>query len=279
MLEVLLLGLKKQNRLKGRNHGMNGLKEFMETAARETRPRVLIIEDEPSLIHIIELGLTYEGFEVFTARTGPDGLEIALSKPFDLVLLDLMLPGLDGLEVCRKIRLASTVPIFFVTANDSLDDRLRGFEAGADDYIIKPFQFKELVARMRAILRRQSLDAPGPANSFTPLDTPKNINLIQVVDLTLNVTTREFWRGDRQIDLSMREFELLELFMRHPNHVLKRQAILDRIWGFDFTGDANIIEVYVRYLRNKLGSPNVIQTVRGVGYVLRYQPRHSGEPL
>ena len=258
---------------------MNSLKEIRPTTTREHRPRVLVIEDEPGLVYFIEMGLTYEGFEVVNASTGPGGLEIALTKPFDLVLLDLLLPGMDGLEVCRKIRQASPVPIFFVTAVDSLDDRLRAFEAGADDYIVKPFQFKELVARMRAILRRQTLDAPGPPNTFTQPDTAKELNFIQVVDLTLNVTTREFWRGDRPIELSMREFELLELFMHHPNHVLKRQTILDRIWGFDFTGDANIIEVYVRYLRNKLGPPNVIQTVRGVGYVLRYQPRQPGDQL
>jgi DNA-binding response OmpR family regulator len=258
---------------------MNSLKEIRPTTTRENRPRVLVIEDEPGLVYFIEMGLAYEGFEVVSASTGPGGLEIALTKPFDLVLLDLLLPGMDGLEVCRKIRQASPVPIFFVTAVDSLDDRLRAFEAGADDYIVKPFQFKELVARMRAILRRQTLDTPGPANTFIPPDTAKDLNFIQVVDLTLNVTTREFWRGDRLIELSMREFELLELFMLHPNHVLKRQTILDRIWGFDFTGDANIIEVYVRYLRNKLGSPNVIQTVRGVGYVLRYQPRQPGDLL
>ncbi len=258
---------------------MNSLKENMLTAARDTRPRILIIENEPGLIYFIEMGLTYEGFEVFSASTGPDGLEMALSKPFDLILLDLMLAGMDGLEVCRKIRQASPVPIFFVTANNSLDDRLRGFEAGADDYIVKPFHFKELVARIRAILRRQSRDTPAQVNTFIQAETPKDSNLIQVVDLTLNVTTREFWRGERPIELSMREFELVELFMRHPNQVLKRQAILDHIWGFDFSGDANIIEVYVRYLRNKLGPPNVIQTVRGVGYVLRYPARQPGDQL
>lgn len=261
---------------------MNTLKEIMQTATiREIRPRVLVIEDEPGLVYFIELGLTYEGFEVASASTGPAGLEMALTRPFDLVLMELTLPGMDGLEVCRKIRQASPVPIFFVTSLDGLDNRVRGFEAGADDYITKPFQFKELVARMRAMLRRQSLDAPFASNSYSnsyPQAEPsRESHLLQVVDLALNVTTREFWRGERLIELSAREFELLELFMRHPNHVLKRQAILDRIWGFDFTGDANIIEVYVRYLRNKLGPPNVIQTVRGVGYVLRYQLRPTGE--
>lgn len=258
---------------------MNGLKEMLPATSRETRPRVLVIEDEPGIVYFIELGLAYEGFEVCSATSGPEGLEMALTKTFDLILLDRMLPGMDGLEVCRKIRQSSAVPIFFVTALDNLDDRVAGFEAGADDYIAKPFQFKELVARMRAVLRRQSLVSSGPASSFNPPETGKDSNIIQVVDLTLNVTTREFWRGERLIELSMREFELLELLMRHPNQVLKRQAILDHIWGFDFTGDANIIEVYVRYLRNKLGPPNVIQTVRGVGYVLRYQPRPPGELL
>lgn len=252
---------------------MASLKETLPASPRESRPRVLVIEDEPGILYFLELGLNYEGFEVVSAAGGPEGLEMALTRSFDLVLLDRLLPGMDGLEICRKIRQASPVPIFFVTALDSLEDRVEGFEAGADDYIVKPFQFKELVARMRSILRRQSLDAPGPARPFSLPETARDASLIQVADLTLNTITREFWRGELPIELSMREFELLELFMRHPNHVLKRQTILDRIWGFDFTGDANIIEVYVRYLRNKLGPPNVIQTVRGVGYVLRYQPR------
>lgn len=256
------------------------LKENSTVSTRESRPRVLIIEDEPGIVDFIELGLNYEGFEVASVNNGLDGLEMALTKQFEVVLLDLMLPLLDGLEVCRKVRAASPVPIIILTAMDNLDDRVRGLDAGADDYMTKPFQFKELVARIRAILRRQSLDTNGPGN---PLEGPRTGQVIQVADLALDVETREFSRDGRVIELSLREFELLELFMRHPNHVLKRQTILDRIWGFDFTGDTNIIEVYVRYLRNKMGEPNLIQTIRGVGYVLRQPPRpkereeHSGD--
>lgn len=252
---------------------MDSLKETTTILAREARPRVLIIEDEPGIVDFIELGLNYEGFEVASVNNGLEGLEMALTKQFDLILLDLMLPLLDGIEVCRKVRQVSPVPIIILTARDDLDDRVMGLDAGADDYITKPFQFKELVARIRAILRRQSLDTPRPGSHFAKNEGPKAGQLIQVADLTLNVDTREFSRGSRAIDLSLREFELLELFMRHPNQVLRRQTILDRIWGFDFTGDTNIIEVYVRYLRNKMGEPNLIQTVRGVGYVLRQLPR------
>jgi two-component system response regulator MprA len=205
---------------------------------------------------------------------------MALANPPDLILLDLMLPLLNGIEVCRKVREVSAVPIIFLSARDDLDDRVLGLEAGADDYITKPFQFKELVARMRAVLRRQA-PPKSPSNYHPALNEgPGPAALIQVADLKLDLTTREFFRDNRLIELSMREFELLELFMRHPNQVLKRQQILDRIWGFDFIGDANIIEVYVRYLRNKLGEPNVIQTVRGIGYALRNQPRSKeGEEI
>ncbi len=248
---------------------MDSLKETTLILPGEARPRVLIIEDEPGIVDFIELGLNYEGFEVFSVNNGLDGLEMALTRPFNLILLDLMLPLLDGIEVCRKVRQVSPVPIIILTARDELDDRVMGLDAGADDYIIKPFQFKELVARIRAILRRQSLDIPKPGSNFATSERPKSGQLIQVADLLLDVDTREFSRGSRAIELSLREFELLELFMRHPNQVLTRQTILDRVWGFDFTGDTNIIEVYVRYLRNKLGEPGLIQTVRGVGYALR----------
>ncbi len=253
---------------------MDSLKETTIILPGEARPRVLVIEDEPGIVDFIELGLNYEGFEVFSVNNGLEGLEMALTRPFDLILLDLMLPLLDGMEICRKVRQVSPVPIIILTARDELDDRVMGLDAGADDYIIKPFQFKELVARIRAILRRQSLDIPKPG--FATSERPKSGQLIQVADLLLDVDTREFTRGSRAIELSLREFELLELFMRHPNQVLTRQTILDRVWGFDFTGDTNIIEVYVRYLRNKLGEPGLIQTVRGVGYVLR-QPLRPNE--
>jgi two-component system, OmpR family, response regulator MprA len=259
-----------QNGLPGK---MDSLKETATDLPRQCRPRVLIIEDEPGIVEFIQMGLNYEGFDSFSVNNGLDGLEIALANPPDLILLDLMLPLLNGIEVCRKVREVSAVPIIFLSARDDLDDRVLGLETGADDYITKPFQFKELVARMRAVLRRQAPLKSHSSHHPTLNEGPGPTGLIQVTDLKLDLTTREFFRDSRLIDLSMREFELLELFLRHPNQVLKRQQILDRIWGFDFTGDANIIEVYVRYLRNKLGEPNVIQTVRGIGYALRSQPR------
>lgn len=254
------------------NLKMESIKE-MAAQPQEVRPRVLIIEDEPGIVEFIQMGLSYEGFDSFSVDNGLEGLEMALANSPDLILLDLMLPLLSGIEVCRKVRQVSAVPIIFLTARDGLDDRVLGLEAGADDYIIKPFQFKELVARMRAVLRRQALGKPQPHSNPVLKEGPEPTGLLQVADLKLDLTTREFFRGRRLIELSMREFELLELFLRHPNQVLQRQTILDRIWGFDFIGDANIIEVYVRYLRNKLGEPNLIQTVRGVGYVLRHQSR------
>jgi two-component system response regulator MprA len=241
---------------------MNNLKDINPASPKETRPRVLIIEDEPGMVDFIEMGLSYEGFEATSVNNGLEGLEMALSQPVDLILLDLMLPLLDGIEVCRKVRQVSPVPIIILTARDELDDRVLGLDAGADDYITKPFQFKELVARMRAVLRRQTLLNPKPGANPALNEGANAPGVLTVADLKLDVNTREFLRGSRSIELSMREFELL-----------KRQTILDRVWGFDFIGDANIIEVYVRYLRNKIGEPNLIQTVRGVGYVLRNQPR------
>ncbi len=252
---------------------MVSLKETAADAPNETRPRVLIIEDEPGIVEFIQMGLNYEGFDSSSVNNGLEGVELALTNTPDIILLDMMLPLLNGIEVCRKVREVSAVPIIFLTARDDLDDRVLGLEAGADDYITKPFQFKELVARMRAVLRRQPAAKPLPGGHPALQEGPGPAGLIQVADLKLDLTTREFFRGSRLIELSMREFELLELFMRHPNQVLKRQQILDRIWGFDFIGDANIIEVYVRYLRIKLGEPNLIQTVRGIGYALRQQPR------
>jgi len=173
-------------------------------------------------------------------------------------LLDLMLPGIDGLTVCQRLRSASDVPILMLTAKDAVPDRVAGLDAGADDYLVKPFSFDELLARVRALLRRH-----GPAAAQETL---------RFADLTLNPATREVQRGNRRIELTAREFELLELFMQHPRQVLTRDVIYDRIWSYDFGGESNIIEVYVRYLRAKLeenGEPRLLQTVRGVGYALR----------
>ena len=219
--------------------------------------RILIIEDEQKIADFLRRGLTYEGFQVEVRMDGESGLKAARDNPPDLVVLDVMLPGLDGWEVCKRLRAGGPVSILMLTAKDAIADRVKGFESGADDYVVKPFAFEELIARVRALLRR----------SRTTEET-----VLRFADLTLNVTTREVTRGTRKIDLTTKEFDLLHFFMRHPRQVLSREMIYDRIWGYDFGGESNILEVYIRYLRTKLetiGEPRLIQTVRGVGYALR----------
>ena len=220
--------------------------------------RILVIEDEARIAQFIERGLIYEGYRVNVARDGQTGLSIARDNPPDLVVLDWMLPGLDGLEVCRRLRAASEVPILMLTAKDDINDRVTGLDAGADDYLVKPFSVDELMARIRALFRRT-----------TPTSKPE---VLRFGDLTLDTGTHRAHRADRAIDLTAKEYELLELFMRNPRQVLTRDVIFDRVWGYDFGGESNIIEVYVRYLRQKTESTEeqrLIHTVRGVGYVLR----------
>jgi two-component system response regulator MprA len=220
--------------------------------------RILVIEDEERIAQFLKRGLIYEGFRVDVAYDGQDGLELAREQPPDLVILDWMLPGLDGLEVCRRLRAAGDVPILMLTAKEDVHDRVLGLDAGADDYLVKPFDFDELMARIRALFRR-----------VTPSSRPE---VLKFSDLTLDTGTHRAQRGERYIDLTAKEYELLELFMRNPRRVLTRELIFDRVWGYDFGGESNIIEVYVRYLRQKTeeeGEPRLIHTVRGVGYVLR----------
>lgn len=223
-----------------------------------TGERILIIEDEARIAQFIERGLIYEGYRVDVARDGQIGLTIARDNPPDLVILDWMLPGIDGLEVCKRLRAASSVPILMLTARDNIEDRITGLDAGADDYLVKPFSVDELMARVRALFRR-----------VTPVSRPE---ILRFADLTLDTGTHRAHRGERAIDLTAKEYELLELFMRNPQQVLTRDVIFDRVWGYDFGGESNIIEVYVRYLRQKTeteSEPRLIHTVRGVGYVLR----------
>ena len=222
--------------------------------------RILIIEDDQAILKLLQRGLAFESYTVDTATDGRTGLILARDHTPDLVILDWMLPGLDGLEVCKRIRAAGSTPVLMLTAKDAIADRVQGLDAGADDYVVKPFSFDELVARVRALLRRAKPAADESGETF------------KVADLVMNTGTREVWRGNRKIDLTAKEFDLLELFMRHPRQVLTRETIYDRIWGYDFGGESNIIEVYVRYLRQKTeekGEPRLIHTVRGVGYVLR----------
>jgi two-component system, OmpR family, response regulator MprA len=217
---------------------------------------ILVVDDEPEVASFVHRGLVYAGYTVDLALDGESALALARERNPDLVVLDVMLPDLDGLEVCRRLRAGSPeLPVLMLTAKDAVPDRVAGLDAGADDYMVKPFSFDELHARIRALLRRTQ-----------PLQQP----VLRFADLILDTSTREARRGDdRFIKLTPKEYELLELFMRHPRQVLSREVIFDRVWGYDFGGESNIIEVYVRYLRRKLGEPNLIQTVREVGYILR----------
>ncbi|PDW03810.1 DNA-binding response regulator [Candidatus Viridilinea mediisalina] len=219
---------------------------------------LLIIEDEPEIANYLRRGLVLEGFQVTVANDGHAGLAAAREQAFDLVILDLMLPGLDGFEVAGRLRAASEVPIIMLTARDAVADRVRGLEHGADDYLVKPFAFEELLARIRVQLRRRQASQAHDVLHFSKLH--------------LDTAARELRVGERRVELTTKEYDLLELFMRHPNQVLTREVIYDRVWGYDFGGESNIIEVYVRYLRQKLeanGEPRLIQTVRGAGYILR----------
>lgn len=219
--------------------------------------KILVIEDEQKIADFLRRGLTYENFRVEISNDGESGLKAARDNPPDLVILDVMLPGLDGLEVCRRLRAGGPLPILMLTARDSVADRVKGLDSGADDYLTKPFAFEELLARVRALLRRVR------ATDET---------VLHFGDLTLNVSTRVVTRGERKVDLTTKEFDLLHFFMRHPRQVLTREVIYDRVWGYDFGGESNILEVYIRYLRTKLEAgdePRLLQTVRGVGYALR----------
>jgi two-component system response regulator MprA len=221
--------------------------------------RILVVEDEARIASLISRGLRLEGYQVEVAPNGETALDKAFGNPPDLIVLDVMLPDIDGLEVCRQLRIAGAdEPVLMLTAKDAIPDRVAGLDAGADDYLVKPFAFDELLARIRALLRRVA-----PAETNAPL---------QFADLELDPATRRARRGEREIELTAKEYDVLELFMRHPRQVLTRDIIYDRIWGYDFGGESNIIEVYVRYLRAKLeggDEPRLIHTVRGVGYVLR----------
>lgn len=220
---------------------------------------ILIIEDDPKISEMLRRGLLFEGYTVETAPDGPSALEKLREFTPDLIILDWMLPGMDGLDVLKRIRAAlPDVPVLMLTAKDSIADRVLGLESGADDYLVKPFAFEELLARIHALLRRRQ-----PASEQ---------GVLRFADLTLDTNMRVARRGNRVIELTPTEYELLEFFMRNPRQVLPRDLIYERVWGYDFSGESNLLDVYVRYLRNKLeaeGEPRLIHTVRGVGYILR----------
>src|SRR5215213_3054276 len=222
------------------------------------RCRVLVVDDDPNVLRVMKRGLVYAGYGVDEADTGETALAIARERAPDLVILDVMLPGLDGLEVCRRLRTASPqLPILLLTARDRVPDRVAGLDAGADDYLVKPFAFDELLARVRALLRRTRT---GEGEAY------------RHADLTIDPATREVRRGERTIELTAREYDLLEFMTRHARQVFSRETIFERVWGSDFMGESNVIDVVVMRLREKLeadGESRLIQTVRGVGYTLR----------
>ena len=230
-----------------------------ETAPDATpvrNPRVLVVDDERSIVDFLRLGLQYEGFEVQSAPDGQAALRLISEFKPHVVVLDVMMPKLDGLAVAQAIRGNKDTGVIILSAKDEVQDRIKGLEVGADDYLVKPFDFGELLARIRAVMRRRNPTA-GPQ--------------LQVQDVVMDEGTRDVRRAGRPIELSAREFDLLRLLMMHPNQVLPRDRILDQVWGYNFFGDANNVEVYVRYLRQKLGDEKhqLIQTVRGVGYRIK----------
>lgn len=221
--------------------------------------KVLVVDDDPSVRDAVARALRYEGYTVEVAVDGQNALEVHALAPADAIVLDVLMPGLDGLEVCRRLRAAAdSVPILMLTARETVSDRVAGLDAGADDYLVKPFALQELLARLRALLRRSG--------------TTENGDLVSFADLSLDPETREVFRGERSIELTRTEFHLLELLLFNARKVLTREVILERVWGYDFETSSNSLDVYIGYLRRKTeagGEPRLIQTVRGVGYVVR----------
>ena len=219
--------------------------------------RILVVEDETKLGRLLQRGLREDGYAADVAADGDEALWMARATPYAAVLLDVMLPGLDGFEVCRRLRAAGVwSPVLMLTARDAIDDRVTGLDAGADDYLAKPFSFEELLARLRALIRRAPVERPV---------------VVQVGDLRLDPAARRAWRDRHELDLSAKEFALLELFMRSPGIVLTRGQLLDGAWDMAFESRSNIVDVYIRYLREKIDRPfgcDSIETVRGVGYRL-----------
>lgn len=221
------------------------------------KERILVVDDDEKITNLLRRALSYEGYVPDIAHDGSAALSMALEHQPDLVILDIQLPGIDGLEVCRRLRQGGDQPILMLTARDEVSDRVHGLDSGADDYLVKPFALEELLARVRALLRRRE---------------PEERTELRFADLVLDTASREARRGDRIIELSAKEFDLLALLMRNPRRVLSRELILEQAWGYDFYGESNVIEVYVGYLRQKLeanGEARLIHTVRGAGYVLK----------
>ncbi|MYX04692.1 MULTISPECIES: response regulator transcription factor [unclassified Streptomyces] len=236
--------------------------------AEDDPQRILIVDDEPAVREALRRSLAFEGYGTQVAVDGYDALAMAEAYAPDLIVLDIQMPRMDGLTAARRIRATgSTTPILMLTARDTVGDRVTGLDAGADDYLVKPFELDELFARIRALLRRSSYASAAAAGAETPDD-----DVLSFADLRMDLATREVTRGERRVELTRTEFTLLEMFLSHPRQVLTREQILKAVWGFDFEPSSNSLDVYVMYLRRKTeagGEPRLVHTVRGVGYALR----------
>ncbi|MCF7755619.1 response regulator transcription factor [Paenibacillus sp. FSL H8-0317] len=225
------------------------------------RSTILIVDDDEKIVSMLRRGLAFEGYEVQTASNGAEGLSKLMDKEPDIVVLDVMMPQIDGFEVCRRLREAgSKVPVLMLTAKDEVQSRVTGLDTGADDYLVKPFALEELLARVRALLRRKSDNGGTPDNR------------LMYEDIILDNDSREVLRDGQRLELTAKEFELLNLFMQNPRRVLSRDLIMDKIWGYDYSGESNVLEVYIAMLRQKTeeyGGKRLIQTIRGAGYILR----------
>lgn len=225
------------------------------------RANIIVIDDDEKILSLLKRSLAFEGYAAVTAANGQDGLKHVLKQEPDLIILDIMMPQMDGWEVCRRIRAGgSVVPILLLTAKDEVTDRVKGLDLGADDYLVKPFALEELLARVRALLRRRTEHNDQAAAS------------VNYEDIVMDLDAREVFRSGKLIELTTKEFELLHLFLQNPRRVLSRDIIMEKIWGYDYSGESNVLEVYIALLRQKLedfGGKRIIQTVRGAGYVLR----------
>jgi len=225
------------------------------------RSAILVIDDDEKITSMLRRGLAFEGYDVYTAQNGAEGLSMMMSADPDLIILDVMMPKVDGFEVCRRLREGgSTVPVLMLTAKDEVENRVKGLDLGADDYLVKPFALEELLARVRALLRRK--DSAGDAG---------NQRLI-FEDIVMDLDSREVTRAGQRLELTAKEFELLHLFLQNPKRLLTRDLIMDKIWGYDYSGESNVLEVYIAMLRQKTeehGGKRIIQTIRGAGYILR----------
>jgi two-component system response regulator MprA len=225
------------------------------------RSAILVIDDDEKITSMLRRGLAFEGYDVYTAQNGAEGLSMMLSADPDLIILDVMMPKVDGFEVCRRLREGgSTVPVLMLTAKDEVENRVKGLDIGADDYLVKPFALEELLARVRALLRRKDSGSRSGSQRLI------------FEDIIMDLDSREVTRAGQRLELTAKEFELLHLFMQNPKRLLTRDLIMDKIWGYDYSGESNVLEVYIAMLRQKTeehGGKRVIQTIRGAGYILR----------